>query len=203
MPRSYAVLEIPSRRIEDVGFMTEETPRKGSLLKKILIVLGLVIVAFVVVVALQPSEYRVVRAKTMSAPAAAVFTKVNDFHNWDAWSPWAKLDPNVEYTYEGPPAGDGAILRWKGNSDVGAGSMTILESRPSELIRIKLEFTEPFASVATNEFRLQAEGERTAVTWDMSGENNFVGKAFCLFMDMDKMIGGDFERGLKNPCPAT
>jgi len=164
--------------------------------KKILIGLAVIVVVFVVIVALQPSEFRVERSATISAPAPAVFAQVNDFHKWEAWSPWAKLDPAAKNSFEGPSAGNGAIFRWAGNHEVGEGSMTIIESRPSELIRIKLEFLKPFAGTNTAEFAFRSEGNQTAVTWSMFGTNNFIAKAFCLFMSMDKIVGGQFEKGL-------
>jgi hypothetical protein len=121
---------------------------------------------------------------------------VNDFHKWEEWSPWAKLDPAAKATFEGPSAGTGAIFRWAGNKEVGEGSMTITESRPSDLIRIRLEFLKPFAATNTAEFTFKPEGDQTAVTWSMAGQNNFMSKAICLFMDRDKMVGGKFEEGL-------
>jgi Polyketide cyclase / dehydrase and lipid transport len=163
---------------------------------KILVVLAAVLLVFTGVVAMQPAQYRVVRTATISAPASAVFAQVNDFHKWEAWSPWAKLDPAAKNTFEGPPAGPGAIFRWAGNAKVGEGRMTLIESRPSELVRIKLEFLKPFASTCSTEFGFKPQGDQTAVTWSMAGENNFFAKAFCLFMNMDKMVGGDFEKGL-------
>lgn len=166
------------------------------MLRKILIALAVIVVLFVIIVALQPSEFRIVRSATISAPPPAVFAQVNDFHKWEAWSPWAKLDPTAKATFEGPSAGTGAIFRWAGNNEVGEGSMMITESRPSDLIRIKLEFLKPFAATSTAEFTFKPEGNQTAVTWSMEGENNFIAKAFCLFMDMDKMVGGQFEKGL-------
>jgi hypothetical protein len=166
------------------------------MLKKILIALAAIVVVFVVVVAMQPSEFRIARTATISARAPAVFAQVNDFHSWEEWSPWAKLDPAAKTTFEGPSAGAGAIFRWAGNKEVGEGSMTITESRPSDLIRIKLEFLKPFAATNTAEFTFKPEGDQTAVTWSMAGQNNFIGKAFCLFMDRDKMVGGKFEEGL-------
>jgi hypothetical protein len=166
------------------------------MLKKILIGLVIIGVVFAVIVALQPSEYRVVRTATISAPAPVVFQQVNDFHNWNAWSPWAKLDPAMKQTYEGAPAGAGAIYTWAGNGQVGAGRMTLTVSRPNELVRIKLEFLKPFASTAATEFTFKPEANQTTVTWSMAGEKNFIAKAFGLFMNMDKMIGGDFEKGL-------
>jgi hypothetical protein len=166
------------------------------MLKKTLMALVAIVVVLVGVVALQPSEFRVVRSATISAPAPAVFAQVNNFHNWEAWSPWAKRDPAAKATFEGPSAGTGAIFRWAGNEEIGEGSMTITESRPSDLIRIKLEFLEPFTSTATAEFTFKPEGNQTAVMWSMAGKNNFIAKAVCLFMNMDKMVGGDFEQGL-------
>jgi uncharacterized protein YndB with AHSA1/START domain len=166
------------------------------MLKKILIAVAVIIVVLVVIVALQPTEFRVARSTTISAPAPAVFAQVNDFHKWEAWNPWGKIDPAMKQTYEGAPAGIGAIYTWAGNNEVGEGRMTITESRPSELIRIKMEFFKPFAGISTAEFTFKPEGNQTAVTWRMSGENNFMAKAIHLFMNMDKMIGGQFDKGL-------
>jgi len=166
------------------------------MLKTILIIVAVVVVLFVIVVALQPADFRVSRSSTMSAPPAAVFAQVNDFHNWDAWSPWAKLDPAAKNSFEGAAAGTGAIFRWAGNKEVGEGSMTITESRPGDLIRIKLEFLKPFASTCAVEFTFKPEGDQTAVSWSMSGKNNFMAKAAGLFMNCDKMVGGQFEKGL-------
>jgi hypothetical protein len=167
-----------------------------SLLKKILIAFAGTVLVFVVVVAVQPAEFRIVRSATISAPAAAVFAQVNDLHNWEAWSPWAKIDPAMKQTYAGAPAGPGAMYTWAGNQEVGEGRMTVTESRPNELIKIKLEFLKPLVATNAAEFTFKSEGDRTAVTWSMTGQNNFVGKAICLFMDMDKMVGGQFEKGL-------
>lgn len=164
--------------------------------KKILIGVAAVVVVFLVIVAMQPSVFRVERTATMSAPAPAVFAQVNDLHKWEAWSPWAKRDPAMKQTYEGAPAGTGAVSTWAGNREVGEGRMTITESRPNELIRIKLEFFKPFAVTHTVEFGFKPEGKQTRVTWAMTGERNFISKAICLFMSMDKMVGGDFEKGL-------
>jgi hypothetical protein len=166
------------------------------MLKKTLIALAAIVVVFVAVVAMQPSDFRIARTATMSAPAPAVFAQVNDFHNWESWSPWAKLDPAAKTAFEGPSAGTGAIFRWAGNREVGEGSMTIIESRPSDLVRIRLDFLRPFAATNVAEFSFKPEGDKTAVTWSMSGKNNLIGKAICLFMNMDKMVGGKFEEGL-------
>jgi hypothetical protein len=164
--------------------------------KKILIGIAVIILVFLVVVALQPADFLITRSTTITAPADVVFAQVNDFHKWDAWSPWAKLDPAMKQTYDGTPAGVGAIYSWVGNKDVGEGRMTITQSRPGELVGIKLEFLKPFAQVNNTEFALKPDGDKTAVTWSMNGTNNFMAKGFGLFMNLDKMVGGDFEKGL-------
>jgi uncharacterized protein YndB with AHSA1/START domain len=163
---------------------------------KILVAVAVIVVGFIVVVALRPSEYRVARTATIAAPAPAVFAHVNDFHKWGAWNPWAKLDPAMQQAYEGAPAGAGAVYTWAGNNEVGEGRMTLTESRPSERIRITLEFLKPFEATSTAEFTFRPEGDRTTVTWSMTGDVNFIAKVMHLFMDMDRMIGDKFEQGL-------
>ena len=163
---------------------------------KILIAIAALVVVLVVVIATRPSEFRVERTATVSAPAAVVFAQVNDFHQWDAWSPYAKRDPGMKKTFEGAPSGVGAVYTWSGNHEVGEGRTTIVESRPSELIRVRLEFVRPFAATSTATFTFRPEGERTAVTWTLDGRNGFPAKAMGLVMNMDKMIGDDFEKGL-------
>ncbi|HEX6093442.1 MAG TPA: SRPBCC family protein [Dongiaceae bacterium] len=169
------------------------------MIRKILIAIAgiaVIIGAFAVFVALQPAEFRIERTATIAAPAPEVFAQVNDLHNWRAWSPWAKLDPQAKVTFEGAPAGQGAVFNWSGNDDVGEGSMTLAESRPNELIRIQVAFVRPFEGGNVSEFAFKPDGAQTAVTWTMSGRNGFIGKAMCLFVDMDKMLGGDMEKGL-------
>jgi uncharacterized protein YndB with AHSA1/START domain len=161
-----------------------------------LVTIAVLIVLFIAIVALRPAEFRVERSTTVRAPAAAVFGQVNDLQNWRAWSPWEKLDPALKRTYEGPPAGTGAVYAWQGNKDVGAGRMTIVESRPGELVRMRLEFYKPFAATNDVHFRFAPERDGTAVTWSMTGQNNFFAKAIALVINMDRMVGGMFEQGL-------
>ena len=161
----------------------------------ILLAIAVAIVVLVFVVALQSSEFRVTRTATISAPVAVVFAQVNDLHKWEAWSPWAKLDPAAKTTYEGPAAGVGAGFRWAGNNKIGEGSMTITESRPGNFIQFPLEFLRPFKATNTAEFNFKSEGSQTTVTWSMFGRNNFMGRAVGLVMNCDKMVGGQFERG--------
>jgi hypothetical protein len=139
------------------------------MLKKILIAFALIIVVFVIVVATRPANFRIIRSTTIAAPAEAIFPQVNDLHKWDAWSPWAKLDPAMKVTHEGAPAGTGAIYSWAGNKEVGEGRMTIIESRTNELIRIKLEFLKPFAAVNITEFTFKPDGNQTAIKRQSNG----------------------------------
>jgi len=168
------------------------------MLRIILILVPIIIAVFVIVTALQPAGFRITRSANISAPPAGVFALVNDFHKWEAWSPWGKIDPAMKQTYGGPPAGPGSVYFWAGNGKVGEGRMTLTDSRPHEHILIKLEFLKPFAATNATEFNFKPEGGQTKVTWTMTGERNVILKAMGLFMNMDKMIGGQFEQGLAN-----
>ncbi len=165
-------------------------------LRRLLIGLVLLVAAFAVVVALQPDDYRLTRSTVIAAPAAAVFAHVNDLRKWDDWSPWAKLDPNARVTFSGPQAGPGASFRWDGNDKVGAGTMTVTESRPNERVATRTDFERPFAGTSNSDFVFSEAGGRTNVIWTMTGTNNFIGKAICLVMSMERMLGPDFEKGL-------
>ena len=166
------------------------------MLRKILIGVAVVVAVFMIVVATRPPTFHIERSTVISAPPDTVFAQVNDFHEWLAWSPWEKLDPDLKRIYEGSPAGVGSIYSWEGNSKVGEGRMTITESRPNELVRFKLDFIKPMQGTSDAEFAFKPEGNQTVVSWTMSGKQNFAGKAISLFMDCDKMIGGQFEQGL-------
>ncbi len=168
------------------------------MLKKVLITVALLVAGFAAVVALQPSTFHVERAATISAPPAAVFAHVDDLHKWEAWSPWAKLDPAAKVGYEGAAAGKGAAFTWAGNDKVGEGRMTIVESRPAELVDIKVDFVKPFQGTNSSAFIFKPAGEGTAVTWSMSGHQNFFEKAMCLVMNGKKMIGNSLDDGLAN-----
>jgi hypothetical protein len=168
------------------------------MLVKIIVAVVALILVFVVLVATRPADFRITRSATIPAPAAAVFAQVNDLHKWQEWSPWAKLDPKAKVTFDGPEAGKGASFHWAGNSEVGEGKMTLVESQPSELVRFKIEFMSPFTATNDAEFTFKPVGDQTEVTWTMSGKNNFMAKAFGLFVDCDKMVGGQFEQGLNN-----
>jgi carbon monoxide dehydrogenase subunit G len=166
------------------------------MIKKILLATATLLGALLVIVAWQPSEYRVSRSATIAAPSPDVFAHVNDLREFNRWSPFAQRDPQAANSYSGPQQGKGASFSWAGNHQVGAGRMTIVESRPNEFVRMKLQFEKPFASDADATFTIRPEGGHTVVTWTMTGEKVFVSKLIGTFISMDKMIGGDFEQGL-------
>jgi uncharacterized protein YndB with AHSA1/START domain len=165
-------------------------------LKKIAIALVVLVVLFAVFVATRPADFRLARSRTIAAPPEVVHAQVNDFHKWPAWSPWEKLDPAMKKEISGPPVGPGATYWWSGNDEVGEGRMTITDSQPPRSVTIRLEFIKPWQATNTTQFDLAPNGSGTDVTWTMTGHNNFMAKAFTVFMDMDKMVGPDFERGL-------
>src|SRR3954468_9285267 len=127
-------------------------------LKRLLIGVVLLIAAFLIVVWFQPDDYRLTRSTVMAAPAARVFAQVNDLKKWDDWSPWAKLDPNAKVTFSGPQAGPGATFTWDSNDKVGAGTMTITESRPNVRIATRTDFTRPFEGSSQSDFVFSEAG---------------------------------------------
>jgi uncharacterized protein YndB with AHSA1/START domain len=166
------------------------------------IALGLFLFITVAVLALlglastKPATYRVERSIVTTAAAPAVFGYLEDLHKFPEWSPWQELDPAMKVEHSGAEKGAGASYFWSGNDKVGEGRMTITESIPADHVSIKLEFLKPFASTSDTKWNLTPEGDGTKITWSMDGTNSFMGKVMCVFMDMDKMIGADFERGL-------
>jgi hypothetical protein len=169
------------------------------MIKKVLIGIAALVAILLVVVATRPDTYHVERSTKIDAPADAIFAEVSDFHAFPAWSPWAKRDPAMKTTVSTPSAGVGATYAWEGNKQVGRGKMTLTESQAPTHTKERLEFLEPFRSVADAGFNIKPEGSGAAtVTWYMDGKANFMGKAMSLVMNMDKMIGKDFEEGLAN-----
>lgn len=171
-------------------------PTGATMLLQILLGVAVLIALFLIYVALKPGDFAISRSATFHAPAQAVYDLVSDLRRWNDWSPWAKLDPDAKYTLEGPPSGVGAKHSWNGNSKVGQGSMTIVEAKPAQLIRCRLEFIRPFKCTNAVEFAFASQGDQTTMSWTMTGKSNFMSKIFCTFMNMDKMVGGDFEKGL-------
>jgi hypothetical protein len=166
--------------------------------RNLLKIVLLSILVFVIIVLAQPCEFKVSRSITVNAPANIVFAQVNDQRAWEKWSPWAKLDPNAKFTYEGPRSGVGAVAHWSGNSQVGEGSSTITESTPGKHITFRLDLVKPMQDTDMAEFTFTPSGKGTEVTWTMSGESGFLGKAVGLIMNCKKMVGEQFEQGLAN-----
>ena len=164
----------------------------------ILVILAVLIAAFVVVVATKPPEFCYRRSASIQATPTALFEQINDLRKFQAWNPWAKIDPSCRTTFAGPPAGVGSSFTWQGNKDVGEGTMTITESWPGEIVRCRMEFRKPMKATNVAEFTFGPDGSRTRMTWAMSGTNGFFGKAFGLVVNCDKMVGGQFEKGLES-----
>jgi len=159
----------------------------------VVIVAGILIAA-----ATRPDSFRVERSIRVSAPAEKIFHYVNDFHQWGVWSPWEKLDPGMKRTFTGPESGNGAVYQWQGNGKVGEGRMEITDATAPGRIRIKLDFLKPLEGHNQTLFNFQPVGSDTEVVWTMEGPSPYLSKLLGLFFNMDKLIGGDFEKGLAN-----
>ncbi len=168
------------------------------MIKKILLVLAAAIAILLAVAAFRPDTMHVVRSATIAAPPSAVFAVVNDFRRWGDWSPWSKLDPEMEVSFEGPPIGVGAVYKWSGNNEVGEGSTTLVESVPDEKVGMKLAFVRPFPGESDVQFTFAPEGDGTKVTWAMQSPQPYVAKLVGLFIDCEKMCGDQFLEGLAN-----
>jgi uncharacterized protein YndB with AHSA1/START domain len=166
------------------------------MLKKISMALIVVIVVILGIALMQPDSFKVQRSATIKGPPAKVMGYLNDFHQWMAWSPWEKLDPNMQRTFQGAASGKGAVYAWSGNDEVGQGRMEIIDNEMPTRLAIKLDFIKPFESSNRTEFVLQPQGDATVVTWTMTGPSQFITKLMSVFVSMDKMIGKDFEKGL-------
>jgi carbon monoxide dehydrogenase subunit G len=165
-------------------------------LKRIAAAVFLLVALLTLVIALRPAEFHISRTRTLAAPPAVVHGHVNDLGRWPAWSPWEKKDPAMKRELSAVTVGPGATYAWAGDSNVGEGRMTITESRAPDHVVLQLEFLKPMAAINTVRFDLAPSGAGTRVTWTMTGYQGFVAKAFTLFMDMDRMVGSDFEQGL-------
>lgn len=164
---------------------------------KILIAAVVVIAGFLVYVAMQPSEFKISREIRINASAEAIFPHANSSKKMAAWNPWMKVDPQMKSEFSGPEEGVGATTTWDGNKEVGAGTATVIESQAPNLVRTRLAYKKPFTSESIAEVSLRSEDSQTVVTWSNSGKTPFVMKVMCaLFFNMDKMIGGIFEKGL-------
>lgn len=168
------------------------------MVKKIVVGIGILLAAFLGYCATLPDTFHVERAARIKASPEKIFSLINDYHNWTAWSPYEKRDPTMKRTYAGAPKGKGAKYAWEGNNEIGSGSMEITDStRPSKVV-INLDFTKPFQAHNIAEFSLKPNGDSSDVTWAMSGPNTYFCKIMHTFINIDDMCGKDFAAGLAN-----
>jgi len=164
----------------------------------IAVIIAIAIAAVLILAATKPNTLRVQRATSIKAPADRIFPMINDFRQWRTWSPYENKDPAMNRTYEGAGSGKGAVYAWDGNNNVGSGRMEILETAVPSKITIKLDFFKPFEGHNTAEFTMLPQGDVTNLTWTMVGPAVFMSKVMQVFMNLDNMIGRDFEAGLAN-----
>jgi uncharacterized protein YndB with AHSA1/START domain len=166
--------------------------------KKIAIVVVVLIAALLGFAATKPDTFRVQRTTSIKAPPEKIFPLINDLHNWASWSPYEKKDPGMNRTHSGAANGKGAVYEWEGNGDVGKGRMQIIDTAVPNKVTIKLDFVKPFEAHNIVDFTLQPKGDTTQVAWEMRGPAPFISKVMQVFVDMDSMVGKDFEAGLAN-----
>jgi uncharacterized protein YndB with AHSA1/START domain len=159
------------------------------------VLLVAVVLAFA---ATRPDSFSVRRAASIQAPPEKIFPLISDFSRWSAWSPYERKDPAMKRSFSGPAAGKGAVYAWEGNGDVGQGRMEIADAVAPSRVTLKLDFVKPFEAHNKVDFTLEPKGGATEVTWAMDGPMPFISKVITLFVDMDRMVGGDFEAGLAN-----
>jgi len=166
--------------------------------KKIVLVVMIAFVALLAYAGTRPDAYHFERTMAIKAPPEKIFPMINNFHSWAAWSPYESLDPAMKKSFSGADSGSGAVYEWDGNSKAGKGRTEIVESTPSSKIKIKLDMIKPIEGHNDVEFTLQPNGDTTNVTWGMSGKSSFLVKVVSVFMNMDKAVGSEFEKGLAN-----
>jgi len=164
----------------------------------IAVVLAVAIAIVLILAATKPDTFSVQRATSIKAPPEKIFPWINDFHQWKSWSPYENKDPAMKRSYSGAADGNGAVYGWEGNNNVGSGRMEILDASTPSKIVIKLDFFTPFEGHNTAEFTMLPQGDVTNLNWLMHGPAPFMSKLMQVFMNLDKMIGKDFEVGLAN-----
>jgi hypothetical protein len=159
--------------------------------------IAILVLIFVIGGLFLPKTYSVSRSAVINAPDSTIYTNIADFNQFVKWNPWSKMEPSAKVTVSGPTAQPEHLYQWEGK-ETGTGQMKIVKVEPSKMIDIELKFIKPFESLADTKFAIQPDGAGNKVTWSMSGENNLISKWMCVFVSMDKMIGKDFEDGLKS-----
>ena len=162
----------------------------------IVVLLGIAIVAVLILAAAKPDTFRIARSTSIKAPPEKIFPLINDFRSWTAWSPYEKKDPDMKRTFSGAPSGKGTVYEWEGDKNVGSGRMEIADTSPPSKVTIKLDMIKPFAAHNIVEYTLERKGDATDITWAMQGQTPYFAKIIHVFINMDKMVGRDFEAGL-------
>ena len=160
------------------------------------IVLVAAIAVVLVLAATKPDTFRIERSAAINAPPEKIFAVLSDLRQWGGWSPWEKKDPDMKRSFSGAERGKGAVYGWEGDKNVGTGRMEILEATAPSKIVIKLDFIKPFEAHNTAEFTLTPQGHATNVHWQMHGPATLMSKVAHVFIDVEKMVGADFEAGL-------
>jgi uncharacterized protein YndB with AHSA1/START domain len=168
------------------------------MLKTSAIIVVVLIAALLVYAATRPDTFRVQRTANINAPPEKIFALINDLHGWDAWSPYEKKDPLMKRTYSGAVQGTGAVYAWEGNREVGTGRIEITESTSPSRVLLNLHMIKPFEGYSVVEFTLEPVGGSTKVTWSIRGAMPFFSRVVGLFINMDRMMGRDFDTGLAN-----
>lgn len=166
------------------------------MIKKIALIVVVLVAGVLTYAATKPDSFRIERAATIKAPPERIFALINDFRQWEAWSPWEKIDPALKRTYSGGASGKGAVYAWTGDKNVGSGRMEIIESSPPSRIVLRLDFSEPFEAHNQVQFSLESRGDSTTLTQAMYGPSPYMSKLMSIFFDMDKMVGEKYEEGL-------
>lgn len=163
----------------------------------IIAVLAAIVAVVLIAAMLRSKEFRVERSILSTASAKDIYTVFSDLHRWREWSPYDKRDPAMKMEYSGPALGAGSSYSWNGNSQVGSGRLTIVRAEPDTLVELKLEFFRPFKATNKAMWRVDEEGGQRRITWSMDSVNdNLMTRIVSVFMNMDKMVGTDFEAGL-------
>ena len=169
-----------------------------TVLIAVLALAGLAVAVVLVLASRKPDTFSVHRSATIKAPPEKIYPLIADFRNWGPWSPWEKKDPAMKRSFSGAESGKGATYAWEGNKDVGKGSMTLVDADPPKRVALNLDFEKPFEAHNRVTFALTPKGDTTEVVWSMDGPTPFIGKIMHVFIDMDRMVGSDFEAGLAN-----
>ncbi len=164
----------------------------------IFMVLGILVAGLLVYAALKPSGMFISRELLVKATPQAIFPFLNHSRKANDWMPWAQIDPKVKMSYTGPEEGVGSVSSWESSGQMGVGKAEVIESVTNQRVKTQLTYTKPMAMSQLAELSLNPTPDGTVVRWSVSGNTPFIGRVFCIFMSMDKMVGGQFEKGLTN-----